>query len=68
MALVMETRIAGQVVSPFTVGAVRIYAAAGLPLTATGSNNDIHIDTDGAKSSFRPTIYQKQAGTWAAVA
>lgn len=68
MALVIETRIAGRVVAPLQLGTVTIYATPGIPIGATGVNNDLHIDTDGAKASFRPTIYQKQAGAWVAVA
>ena len=68
MALIIETRIAGEVIAPLTIGGVRIFVLPGVPLASAGSNNDIHIDEDGAKSSYRPTVYQRQAGTWVAIA
>lgn len=68
MPLRIETRIAGEVVAPLTLSGVRIYVAPGIPLAATGSNNNLHIDEDAIKSSYRPTVYQKQDGAWVAVA
>ena len=70
MALVIENRMPGSAIlpSPLQVGSVRIFAADGLPVNAIGSNNDLHIDQSGAKASFRPSVYQRQAGAWVAIA
>lgn len=65
---VFETRIAGEVISPLMISGVRIIVGIGIPLASVGSNTNLYIDEDGAKSSYRPTVYQKQAGSWVAVA
>ena len=68
MALILETRIGGKIEAPLTLGSVRIFVLPGIPPTATGSNTDLYFDEDAAKSSYRPTLYQKQAGSWVGVA
>ena len=68
MALILETRIGGKIETPLNLGSVRIFVLPGIPPTATGSNTHLYIDEDAAKSSYRPTLYQRQAGTWVAIA
>lgn len=45
--------------------AVRLYAGAGVPNNANGTNGDFYFRSDGAAGTF---IYQKSGGTWTGIA